>query len=222
MENTDYYARPEMSNSKLTSYINGGGFGGGISQKAADLGHLFHAGIFEPHLYDETLDRIRDRVTDKEVKNITAMISAAKKCHSLQVFLSNPKAGFETEHYGDLFGIAFKMKADAEVPNAFGDGKSTAARTLDEFLKSFDKYGYWRQAYIYMKLGKKNKMMFWGVCKTAPHNTFYVDAAKYPEKIREAELQVEEYCKKWLKEQECDPEALMMAEEFAAFIEANG
>lgn len=201
-EKLDYYERPEMSNSKLTWYIHGGGQGKGISEKAADRGHLFHTAIFEPHIYQETLDRVRDRVTAKEIAETKAMSEKAKTCHSLQVFLSHPKVEFETERYGELYGVPFKMKADAMVPNCIGDGKSTAAKTLDDFLKSCKKFGYWRQAVIYTRLSGIKKMVFWGVSKSFPHNIFYVDISKYPEEIAEAELEVEKYCLRWKSEQE--------------------
>lgn len=200
----DYYARPELSNSKLSEFKRqlDGSKKPPITQKSADLGHLFHTGLFEPHLYQETIDRVRERVTDKEIRLIEAMQAAAKKNHSLLFFLNHPKATFETEYYGDLHGIPFKMKADAVIPNAFGDGKSTAAKTLDQFLKSCDDYGYWRQAVIYKYLGKRDKMVFWGVSKAYPHNTFYVDVAQYPEQMAAAELEVENLCKAWVTERE--------------------
>lgn len=209
MTTLGYFDRKEMSNSKLTAwkYELERGAREGVSffsDRAKDLGHLFHANLFEPHLYQQVLLECKSEITKKDLKLLRDMRTAALNFRSLRVFLEDLRTLFEQEYFGQLCGLDFKMKADAinEHMQAIGDAKSTAATTLQKFLESCDNYGYWRQAYIYMMLTGMTNFYFWGVSKVKPHNVFFVDVSQYPMEMANAAAEVTWLCEEYIKAQE--------------------
>jgi hypothetical protein len=206
----NYFERPGMSNSKLTAFKwelergHRGSEGTNFSDKAKDIGHLFHAYLFEPHLYDQILAECVSEIDMKDMKMLAGMKTVSGQFKTLQFFLTHPATKFEEEHYGQLCGLDFKGKMDAinHEMRAIGDGKSTSARTLEQFLESCTKYGYWRQAYIYMMLSGYNTFFFWGISKFKPHNTFFVNVADYPMEMANAAIEVTWLCGEYIKMQE--------------------
>lgn len=205
----NYFDRPEMSNSRLTAWkweLERGRRNevSHFSDKSKDIGHLFHAALFEPHLYDQILQECKSEISQKELKTLRDMQKSAMKFQTLNAFLTDTCTEFEQEFYGELCGIAFKTKVDAINKNfqAIGDAKSTSTRTLKDFLETFEKYGYWRQAYIYMMITGMPSFYFWGVSKIKPHNVFFVDVSQYPIQMANAAIEVTWLCEQYLLAEE--------------------
>lgn len=205
----NYFDRPEMSNSKLTAFkweLERGRRGGisRFSDKAKDIGHLFHASLFEPHRYDEVLQECKSDIEPKEFKKLRDMQKSAMSFRTLNAFLTDTNTEFEQEFFGPLCGLDFKVKVDAinTVFEAIGDAKSTVATNLIQFLESCEKYGYWRQAYIYMMVTGIPRFFFWGVSKMKPYNVFFVDVSCYPAQMANAAAEVTWLCEQYLLAEE--------------------
>lgn len=154
------------------------------SEAALIFGRMFHLALYQPNKYDERHVDINSR------KMIAAMIKECRKNFQLNLFCTHPKSEFEQPHFFNFENVPFKCKPDSELFSWISDAKSTSCATKDEFIRTFDDYGYWRQAFLYMFARKANRFTFFGVQKKF-HNpkVFVVNAHDYPHKLKEAEQQ---------------------------------
>jgi hypothetical protein len=68
-----------------------------------------------------------------------------------------------------------------------GDIKTTSTTSYTEFIHCMQKYGYWRQALVYMLLDNLDTFVFYAVQKKSPFNVFVVDVSRFPKQMKQAE-----------------------------------
>lgn len=144
------------------------------------FGRMFHTALLEPHKYDPMA------VDGKSRLMIEAMVQSCRKNFHINFFLHSPHSVFEKPHFFDFEGVPFKMKTDNILHDWGTDAKSTACTTHEDFLATFDSYGYWRQAALYMKGENLKRFTFWGVQKNVNNpKVFIVNAHEFPRKLAE-------------------------------------
>lgn len=90
---------------------------------------------------------------------------------------------------GEVMGV--KMHGTLDINRAhdldlIGDIKTTSARTKTECIKSCIKYGYFRQAIVYMTLAGARNFVFIFVTKATPHKVFLIDVNDYGKEMAAA------------------------------------
>lgn len=199
----NYYDIPRCSNSEL-SRIKRELLGlqyQPASEATLYFGGMFHKALLEPHKYS-----IND-VDTKSAALINAMINEGRKQFMINLFCHHPLTTFEKEYFFDFEGVPFKMKADAILGDWGVDPKTTACKTTEDFIETFDDYGYWRQAAIYMIGANLKRFTFWGFRKSESNpKVFIVNAHEYPKKLNEAldeaKLLTLHYAQRKLKEKQ--------------------
>lgn len=146
-----------------------------VSKEALDFGKQLHQAAFEPEKYEAGLRD--DPAYKKNYHKIQAMLKACMDNPMFFELIKSP--GFaEYVHFFDepRYGLKCKIKMDKYLPavRTILDLKSTAAKTLQEFMDSIIKYGYDRQGAFYLDGTEATKFVIIGVSKTWPHKTFTV------------------------------------------------
>ena len=143
--------------------------------KALIFGRDFHTALLEPELY---------KGDDIELR---AIVRAIRSNVTVSRLLSDKKVKVEQWKRGWILGRRFKGILDVEIGRTGIDFKTTTARNLEEFIKLFNDYGYWNQAYIYMKLAKLTRFFFIGIQKRrVQRKAFFVNVGDFPERMAQA------------------------------------
>lgn len=204
-DDSAYFAHPAMSNSRMTEFkrqLEGNFRLPPITDRASDLGHLFHARLFEPHRYAEVLAECKGIISQKDEWLVQRMAEKGKTHLTYQYMMGNAFTVFEKAVLFTHHSIPFKIKPDARLFGLILDGKSTQTGSYDDFVATFEKYGYWRQAYNYMSGAGADNFIFLGVSKQKTHHVFSVDCHDYQTEIRLAKEEMEWLCAEYLKAEE--------------------
>jgi hypothetical protein len=189
----DYHDDPRLSNSKLTAFLRelNGEPSFFAKEETLEFGRLFHTALYEGAKFQEKdLLTLPANLRPKFQRMLIAALSSA----TVRMFVNHPDAVFEKAVFFDLYGVPFKIRPDVIIPSrkAGHDAKTTVCSSLDDFVDTFDKYGYWRQAECYKTGAGLTKFFFTGVSKSGNHNTFTVDVSKHADKMRKAKKEVRE------------------------------
>lgn len=226
----DYFAAPVLSNSRLKGAILK------ASPETLRTGQLLHLAVYEPDAFKSSAEYVAYATTAvptpaaRQMQLVLRMAATARGNAIVGYFLDNPAARFEQEVYALLsavpglankVAIPFRMKADSLLytcPQRLKcktaqDLKSTATRTREAFIATFDEYGYWMQAHIYQLITGAKKFYFIGVSKSEPHQTFTVDTSKHPEQMAEAKRLFPLMLRRYLEQ---NPDYLVTATTFIA------
>lgn len=144
------------------------------------VGSEVHKRVLEPKR------RIKRFEKAVELK-IVGMVDALKKNAFLMSLLAG--AVIEKKLTGEVMGVLMYGTLDinrAHDLDLIGDIKTTSAKTRAECVKSCIKYGYFRQAIVYMTLAKASNFVFVFVTKSVPHRVFLIDVSKYPKEMEAA------------------------------------
>lgn len=184
----NYYDIDRCSNSELSKIkrelLGEKGFMAG--EATLHFGKMFHVALLEPEKYNPAL------LTQKDKVLLGSMMEQARKCSVLQFFLSNAKTEKEAEKFFEFHGAPFKAKADIILGAWGADPKTTSASSREAFIDTFDDYGYWRQAVIYMHAWQLNKFTFFGIRKAENNGAIYtVNAHDFPKQLKEAREEAE-------------------------------
>lgn len=120
-------------------------------------------------------------------KIIRGMVEALKKNAFLMSLLVG--AIVEKKLKGEVMGVPMHGTLDINRVHdldLIGDIKTTSAKTRSECVKSCIKYGYFRQAIVYMTLADASNFVFVFVTKSTPHRVFLIDVSKYPKEMEAA------------------------------------
>lgn len=190
-----YYSNPIISNSGLGAFWAKLSDSSGMSAKPETLifGQNMHLGIYEPEklIHQDT----------KEFRKCLRMVEAGRKTPVLSGFLKNKETVYEKPYYALIDGVPVKVKPDAFIPKSrLGhDAKSTATNSLEAFLESMKKYGYWRQAALYMDATGGRNWYFTAISKTEPHKTFIVDCKQYKAEVKQGRIEYREFLRLFVK-----------------------
>jgi hypothetical protein len=189
---TDYYDVPVLNNSGLSQFraklLGLPSFN--VSEATLRKGQLVHLAVYQPLLLP----------AEELSSEITKLAVYAKKCRTLQAFLSDPRTVYEQDTYALWEGkVPVKVKPDARLPIMGHDLKTTACKTRLDFLDKFGEYGYWRQAYFYRTVTGCKHYFFTGISK-ANFNTFLVDVSQFKVEMKQAKEEVHELIKLYVQQ----------------------
>lgn len=153
------------------------------SQQTLHFGKMMHTRLFEPNKYLPLVTTLS--MTERLMVDV--MMKECMKSSMIKSFINNPQTVFEEVHLFEFESVKFKMRLDSRLFKWIGDLKTTSKPTKEEFISSFDAYGYWRQAALYMHGSGATQFTFWGITKshTKPQ-LWIVNTKDYPEKMEEA------------------------------------
>lgn len=187
----EYYRNPIVSNSGLGAFLSKVTDSQGMNAKPETLrfGQLMHLGLYEYDEFKQSPEALSEPT--KSFRQCLRMIEAGRKTPVLSGFLKNPNTVYEVPYYAIINGVPVKVKPDAFIQTTrFGhDAKSTATTKLDDFIESFKKYGYWRQAALYTLATLGKNWYFTGISKTEPHKTFIVDCSKFKAEMKQGRIE---------------------------------
>jgi hypothetical protein len=162
--------RPWISNSLLSA----GGRPQGITPEMESnflFGRVFHTLSLEPKKQPET-------ISPALLERAKAMRAAFWQAAGYDVLFIGTL--IEHEVYRRFNGLWHKCKIDVlkKSERLIIDLKSTSAYNEAGFRDSIIKYGYDRQAYLYLNLAKADIFRLYGVSKVAPYKVFTVEIAR--------------------------------------------
>jgi len=167
-----------------------------IAKTKLNFGKEFHRRM-EPDSKEKPI-----KLSETELLNIDCMQIKTLNNTLIKWFLNQQDTKFESWGLGMIDGIMFKNIFDLFHPSKGigGDYKTTSCQTFTGFLSNCNDFDYWRQAYIYQKLGADKRFYFIGVQKFNPFKIFVVDVNAYPEQMRKAEKEFKWLLDEWKKE----------------------
>ena len=148
--------------------------------KALLFGRDFHTALLEPHLYTGVNIELRQ------------IIRAIRSNVTVSRILNHDNVKVEQWHKAWILKRRFKGIIDVEVDDIGIDFKTTTAKDIDTFIDLFDEYGYWNQAWIYMKLAKLKNFWFIGIQKKRNPRAFFVNVKDYGHKMARCEKDISE------------------------------
>jgi len=166
----NYYFRQEISNSDLSEVYRH--FYGGLSFNSDEglrFGTLFDAIVTEPSKIDFLNLRIEDyQYTREEFNRAEEMKASLDKEYSISSLISISEFQVVKTSKFNVGGVDLpvRCKYDGFTPAGFGwDLKSTAAKTMSEFLKHCETFHYPRARAFYMDISGAKKDLIIGVSK---------------------------------------------------------
>ena len=169
--------KPHISNSLMSDVkrivLGQQLFSGG--ERFLYFGSELHRSILEP---ETAMDDFH--FTDDERLLLDDMYQQGAAHEGIQKALKCAKT--ERILFADIEGVRVKVILDIhnEIKHFGADLKSTSCTTEKAFLKTCTKYGYWRQAYIYMSVAKLKSFKFFAMSKKGKCPIFEIDVANYP------------------------------------------
>lgn len=145
-----------------------------LEYKGPERAFTFGTAVHEMFLENEIFDIKEFNLRKSEMKIINEI---QEKLYQNEFFVEITSKGecekpiFWTD---DTTGLKCKGKVDIEYKKIIFDIKTTAAKTEDEFLKSFRKYDYDRQAAFYLDGSGCDTMIFIAISKFSPYPTIPV------------------------------------------------
>jgi hypothetical protein len=121
----------------------------------------------------------------KDEPVVQGCVTSLQRCKALTAHLTD--AEVEQFVWGLVFGHLMHGTIDLMKGKKGGDIKTTSTTSLLEFIYSMVKYGYFRQALVYMILANLDTFIFYAVQKRPPYKVFVVDVSKFPNEMRQAE-----------------------------------
>jgi hypothetical protein len=177
MNDEQYFALNELSNSRLgfIKCLRDNLEQFKAKEETFAFGTQFHQAALEPEKYAAALKV--DPTYSKNRHKIAEMVKACKDNAVLCDLLNSPGLVEYVHRFDEArYGLKCKIKMDKFFENlkSILDLKTTAAKTLEEFLESIVKYGYHRQGAFYIDGACADRFIIVGICKTYPHKTFTV------------------------------------------------
>ena len=98
----------------------------------------------------------------------------------------------EVKEYGYLNGVKLSYILDIHHPKfkRGADLKTTTCQSFEDFVDKAREYGYFKQAYLYMKLAGLKEFYFIGINKFSPFKIFILNVNDYPDDMAYAEQEV--------------------------------
>ena len=154
------------------------------SEASLLFGRMFHYATLEPRKYDPRHVDMSSRIL------LESMCKTLRSNFQFNLFANHPKTTFEEVVVFNFETVRLKCKLDARLHDWIIDPKSTSTTSREEFIKTFDDYGYWRQAFLYMFACRATRFTFFGVTKSKNNcKLFVVNAHEFPHKLKEAEAE---------------------------------
>jgi hypothetical protein len=152
-------------------------------EKFLKFGNELHKRDLQPYLEQDIL-------TDEQELMLKAMLAALKQDAQWQ----NVKRGanLEVTEFVELYGVRIRGTIDVDQSRLKHgeDLKSTSCANENAFLESSRKYGYFRQAWIYMQMKKYRSFGFTGVQKSVAYpKIFRFNVQDFPHYLQEGEEQ---------------------------------
>jgi hypothetical protein len=139
------------------------------------FGNELHKRFLEPHLKKEKLS------PEDEVK-LKGMLKALSQYEPLTSFMKGAK--LETLSVKPVHGQLVKVKLDIKKRKKGRDIKSTSCTTREQALKAAVKYGYPKQAFLYMAAEELDDFDFDFVTKSKPHKTFTINIDDFSDLVQ--------------------------------------
>lgn len=182
MDFVPYEGQP-LSNSALASVLREltgepAFFG---DEKYLIFGNELHKRLLEPEEELLILDDTQEDLLDE-------MVATLKK-HPLMVMEDGDQN--EIDCHGKIKNTPFHGFLDKKRGKLGVDLKTTSVTTEAAFLKSADKFAYWRQAYIYKKIAKLTDFVFLAASKKNTSRIFEIHTVAYPRQMRRAKFETE-------------------------------
>lgn len=162
---------PRISNSDLTAFKHTlFGMDYKVPQKAFAFGNALHELILEPHLSHS----LPKEVDPELVQLLAGKVRQDRFCKWYLQFSRKEKVQlWECQNTG----LLLKSKLDVVYKGAtIIDFKSTSAKSYHQFVESFQRYDYDRQAAFYLDSIQGKRFIFIGVQKKSPYGLFYFEA----------------------------------------------
>ena len=153
--------------------------------KAFALGHVIHQQLLEPHLCD--LEQYN--LTPALLRDVKGMIKSLKRNPLMRYALKHGQKEKVVIWIDEKTGAMCKGKLDLFLPRKIVDIKTTGVWQVESeeaFLKSVFKYGYDRQAAMYMDGSDKPQFQFIAVKKTKPYTVFTITFHRQDPEIKAA------------------------------------
>jgi hypothetical protein len=164
-----------------------------FTKESKDFGKQFHQAGLEREKYLKALGS--DPAYHKNKFRIAEMIKVLKE-NTVFCEMMNAPGFVEYAHtfQEPRYGLDFKIKMDKYIQCLFTilDLKSTACKTMAEFLESLTTYGYHRQGALYLDGTGMRKFIIIGVTKSHPYKTYTVIWNQGHELIERGRMEYEE------------------------------
>jgi hypothetical protein len=144
------------------------------------VGSEVHKRVLEPK-------KKHDKFEPKDERMIAGMVKALLSNAIMRGLLVG--AIVEKKLRGYVDGVLMHGTLDinrVHDKNLIADIKTTSGKTQADCLKSCIRYGYFRQALVYMQLAGAKDFVFIFITKSTPHKIFYINVRDYPKEVAEA------------------------------------
>jgi len=140
------------------------------------FGREFHKRVLEPKKKRCKLSKPEEHM----LRNMIASLCAHPVFKKL--LLESKK---EILKFGKIDGVPVRGTFDIDKPtvSTIADPKTTAAPNYMAFIGSAIKYGYPRQAWLYMRIGKAKYFYFFGIQKQPPWKVLIMDVSRFPQEM---------------------------------------
>lgn len=148
--------------------------------------------LFGRELHSRDLERKSAgiKLESDEEKRMQAMLRKLDE----HKFYQQLKRGslFEHKKFGKLFTVQVKTILDVyKKGKHIADLKTTTCDNEEHFIRKAVEYDYFRQGWIYEKVGGVKDVFFVGIQKWEPYNVYILHTSDFKELRREAALETE-------------------------------
>jgi hypothetical protein len=145
-----------------------------------DFGSELHARFLE--------GKSLKRLSEEEETILDKMLTALDKDKLVRSLMKHPEVKTERKFNADIKGVPVLGYVDIDAAPVFlSDLKTTSARTRQKFISSMD----FLQAALYRKVRATDDFYYIGISKVQPFEVFTFNVMAYPERLQEADQQLE-------------------------------